>query len=41
MVGYLVVEYKGKIYITNDDSREKKAVGEMWARLGKGGNACF
>ncbi|MEC4747451.1 DEAD/DEAH box helicase family protein [Methylomicrobium sp. Wu6] len=28
----LVVEYKGKVYATNDDSREKRAVGELWAR---------
>jgi type III restriction enzyme len=35
----LVVEYKGKVYITNDDSREKKAVGELWAR--KSGGRCL
>lgn len=35
----LVVEYKGKIYITNDDSREKKAVGDLWAR--KSGGQCL
>ncbi len=28
----LVVEYKGEAYKTNDDSREKKLVGEFWAR---------
>ena len=28
----LVVEYKGKVYATNDDSREKRAVGEFWAK---------
>ena len=27
-----VVEYKGKVYATNDDSREKRAVGELWAK---------
>ena len=26
-----VVEYKGAAYLTNDDSREKNAVGKMWA----------
>ena len=25
------VEYKGEAYKTNDDSREKKAIGELWA----------
>lgn len=35
----LVVEYKGKVYISNDDSREKKAVGELWAR--KSGGQCL
>lgn len=29
----LVIEYKGETYKTNDDSREKKLVGEYWARL--------
>jgi type III restriction enzyme len=28
----LVVEYKGKMIVTSDDSREKRAVGELWAR---------
>ena len=28
----MVVEYKGKVYATNDDSREKRAVGEFWAK---------
>ncbi|MDP2902882.1 MAG: DEAD/DEAH box helicase family protein [Methylovulum sp.] len=35
----LVVEYKGKVYATNDDSREKRAVGELWAR--KSGGRCL
>jgi type III restriction enzyme len=26
----LVVEYKGDDYISNDDSKEKKNVGELW-----------
>ena len=29
----LVVEYKGEGYKTNDDSVEKRAIGEYWARL--------
>jgi type III restriction enzyme len=32
----LVVEYKGEIYITNDDSKEKRAVGDMWAERSNG-----
>lgn len=28
---YLVLEYKGTPYITNDDSREKRLIGELWA----------
>lgn len=28
----LVVEYKGESYATNDDSREKRLVGERWAQ---------
>ena len=28
----LVVEYKGEAYATNEDSREKKAMGAAWAR---------
>ncbi|TAL64844.1 MAG: restriction endonuclease subunit R [Burkholderiaceae bacterium] len=28
----LVVEYKGDAYVTNDDSREKRLVGERWAQ---------
>jgi type III restriction enzyme len=31
-----VVEYKGEAYATNDDSREKRAVGAAWARAGAG-----
>jgi type III restriction enzyme len=32
----LVVEYKGEAYATNDDSREKRAVGAAWARVSEG-----
>ncbi|CCQ12778.1 FIG00966441: hypothetical protein [Pseudoalteromonas luteoviolacea B = ATCC 29581] len=32
----LVVEYKGKAYETNDDSAEKKLVGELWAKHSQG-----
>ena len=28
----LVVEYKGEGFATNDDSREKRLVGERWAQ---------
>ena len=28
----LVVEYKGKDYASNDDSKEKKILGEVWAK---------
>jgi len=35
----LVVEYKGKDYATNDDSREKKILGEVWAN--SNGRALF
>jgi type III restriction enzyme len=31
----LVVEHKGKVS-TDDDSREKRAVGELWARKSSG-----
>lgn len=31
-----VVEYKGEAYATNDDSREKRAVGDAWARASAG-----
>lgn len=36
----LVVEYKGKPYVTNDDSKEKHAVGELW-ELKSDGRALF
>ena len=32
----LVVEYKGEAYVTNDDSREKNAVGRAWAKASAG-----
>ena len=32
----LVVEYKGDAYITNDDSAEKRNIGELWARKSNG-----
>ena len=32
----LVVEYKGKDYVSNDDSMEKKLPGEVWARKSNG-----
>jgi type III restriction enzyme len=32
----LVLEYKGESYATNDDSREKRAVGQAWARASAG-----
>lgn len=35
----LVIEYKGWVYASNDDSREKRAVGELWAR--KSGGKCM
>ena len=35
-----VVEYKGDAYATNDDSREKRAIGAAWARA-SGGQAVF
>jgi len=35
----LVIEYKGEAYKTNDDSKEKIAVGEAWAE--KGGDECL
>jgi type III restriction enzyme len=34
-----VVEYKGEGYRTNDDSREKAMVGEMWAK--RRGDGCL
>ena len=36
----VVVEYKGDVYATNDDSRVKKAVGKAWADA-SGGRALF
>jgi type III restriction enzyme len=32
----LVVEYKGNDYVTNDDSKEKKVLGEVWASKSDG-----
>lgn len=32
----MVVEYKGEAYATNDDSVEKRAIGEKWAQLSNG-----
>lgn len=32
----LVVEYKGEAYVSNDDSAEKRMVGELWAKLSDG-----
>jgi len=32
----LVVEYKGDAYASNDDSREKRAIGHAWARASTG-----
>ncbi len=36
----LVPEYKGDAYASNDDSREKRAVGAAWARA-SGGQGLF
>jgi type III restriction enzyme len=36
----LVLEYKGDAYATNDDSKEKNLVGELWANSG-GDKALF
>ena len=36
----LVVEYKGEVYSTNDDSREKKQVGHQWEKA-SGGRCLF
>ncbi len=36
----LVVEYKGDDYVTNDDSKEKRNLGELWAEH-SGGKALF
>jgi type III restriction enzyme len=35
-----VIEYKGDAYATNDDSRDKKAVGRVW-QLASGGKGVF
>jgi type III restriction enzyme len=32
----MVVEYKGDAYVSNDDSAEKRAIGEKWAELSNG-----
>ncbi|HEX5434520.1 MAG TPA: restriction endonuclease subunit R, partial [Candidatus Angelobacter sp.] len=32
----LVVEYKGASYATNDDSHEKKLLGEVWSKCSNG-----
>lgn len=36
----LVVEYRGKDYATNDDSKEKRLLGEVWEK-NSGGKALF
>jgi type III restriction enzyme len=36
----LVVEYKGEDYMTNDDSKEKSELGELWERR-SGGHCLF
>lgn len=33
---YLVVEYKGEVYRTNDDSKEKNDLGELWEKRSDG-----
>jgi len=33
---YLVVEYKGEVYRTNDDSKEKNSLGELWEKRSHG-----
>lgn len=37
---YLVVEYKGEVYRTNDDSKEKNSLGELWEKR-SGGRCLF
>ena len=37
---FLVVEHKGEVYATNDDSKEKCNVGELWEAK-SGGKALF
>lgn len=36
----LVVEYKGEAYVSNDDSAEKRSVGDLWAKM-SGGKCLF
>jgi type III restriction enzyme len=36
----LIVEYKGEAYVTNDDSKEKRNIAELWAEK-SGGKALF
>ncbi len=31
-----VIEYKGEVYVTNDDSKEKEAIGKQWASNSQG-----
>ena len=33
---YLVVEYKGEVYRTTDDSKEKNSLGELWEKRSNG-----
>jgi type III restriction enzyme len=33
---YLVIEYKGEVYRTNDDSKEKNDLGELWEKRSDG-----
>ena len=35
----MVIEYKGAPYFTNDDSKEKRLIGELWA--GRSGGKCL
>jgi len=32
----MVVEHKGKIYATNDDSKEKACIGALWEERSEG-----
>jgi type III restriction enzyme len=36
----LIIEYKGEAYVTNDDSKEKRNIGELWAEK-SGGKGLF
>lgn len=36
----LVVEYKGAVYLSNDDTKEKGTIGKVWA-AGSGGKCAF